>query len=533
MLNSQHSADSDSWLQQISLERIEAEERRRATERSLRDGVDKVRKRCKTLVGFVREAWPILEPGTPYTHGRVIEVMAAHLEAITFGTFMKLGLNNRLIENVPPGTMKSMLVSVLWQAWEWGPCNMGHLRYLSTSFSDENVVRDCRKTRDLVESDWYQQLWPHIVLTRRAEDDFENTQKGGRKGRAFASLTGGRGDRLIIDDPLSTEQAESEADLATAIRIFRESVPSRINNPVKSAIVMIMQRLHQQDPTGVAESLKLGYTKVMLPMEFEADRKFVSPLGPKFSDWRTKEGELLFPERFPREVVDRDKIPLGSYGVAGQFQQRPSARGGIMFKRHQFKIVKAAPAWLRRVRGWDLAATEAKTKTTSLGPAFSAGVKLGRDDNTGLFYIEHVVRDQLEGHAVKQMIKNTAEQDGVTVEIDMPQDPGQAGKTQAKDLVGFLAGFSAYASPETGDKITRARPVAAQVEAGNVYIVEGPWNEDFLAEAELFPAGAFKDQIDALSRAFSRLIRASTGGVASPIVVTTQRTHFGDHPGGG
>ena len=397
-----------------------------------------------------------------------------------------------------------------------------------TSYNINNVARDCRRVWSLVDSEWYQALWPQTKLIRRAELDFANISTGDRSGQAFASLTGKRGDRLIIDDPHSTETVESEADRATAIRIFRESVPLRVNDSADSAIVVIMQRLHQHDVTGVEEALKLGYVRIVLPMEYEPDRHCETPLG---GDWRQNEGDLLFPQRFPRALIEQDKIPLGSYGVASQFQQRPAPRGGLMFKRAWFSVIPAAPADVRWVRGWDLAATEQKTKNTSLGPAYTAGVKLGRD-SAGRYYVAHVARTRSEGAAVREMIKNIASIDGKACTIDLPQDPGQAGKVQAQDMVAMLAGYTAFASPETGDKVTRAMPVAAQAEAGNIKVVAGGWNEEFFGELKLFPTGAYKDQVDALSRAFARHVRQGYSWItAYPMLVSEPRTYFGDYRG--
>lgn len=465
----------------------------------------------------MREAWHVLEPGTPYVHGWHIDFICAHLEAITSGKFLKMGLENRLLINVPPGSAKSLLVSVFWPAWEWGPCARPGLRYVSTSYSIDYVKRDSRRMRDLVSSPWYQQLWGHQArLTRAGEMSFANDAQGNREGIPFRSLTGGRGDRLLIDDPHSTETAESPTERATSIRIFRESVPLRVNDSKSSAIVLIMQRLHQGDCSGVAKELGLGYIEIMLPQEFEPERKCISPLG--LEDPRTEENELFWPERWPREVIERDKKAMTAYAIAGQWQQRPSPRGGLMFNRGWFEVVGVAPASVRWVRAYDLAATEKKTKDTTTGPAFTAGVKMGRDAS-GVFYVAHVFRTRESGAGVRRTIKNTATDDGPTVQIDLPQDPGQAGKAQAQDMIAMLAGYNVHASPETGDKETRAEPFAAQAEAGNVKLVQGPWNAAYLDELELFPAGKYKDQVDASSRAFARLVRQKVV-IAGPVVIT-------------
>jgi predicted phage terminase large subunit-like protein len=209
----------------------------------------------------------------------------------------------------------------------------------------------------------------------------------------------------------------------------------------------------------------------------------------------------LLPERFSREAVEGLKVVKGSYGYAGQYQQRPTAREGGLFKRHWFegKIIRQAPAGTRWVRHWDLAATKSATA------ARTAGVKLGKAPD-GSYVVGHVVTTQDEGNAIRKLIKGTAETDGTGVLISLPQDPGQAGKVQAKDYVSMLAGWTVKADPETGDKVTRAEPLSSQCEAGNVYLVQGSWNDAYLDELCLFPGGSFKDQVDATSGAFGRLV---------------------------
>lgn len=493
---------------------VRAEIARRKAERE-REDVEQhaaaIRARCESLYGFVQEAWHVLEPETRFAPGWHIEAICQHLEAITWGTFLKMGRDNRLLINVPPGSMKSLIVSVLWPAWEWGPCGMPHLRYFTTSYKEDYVKRDSRRMRDLVQSDWYQRLWGDTIrLVRSGELSFANDATGWREGVTFTSLTGGRGDRLIIDDPHSTEGAESDTDREKATRIFRESATNRLNNPRESAIVVIMQRLHHEDISGIIDKQRLGYVHLMIPMEFEPDRKCRTCLG--WEDPRSFEDELMWPEHYPATSRDRDKAVMGSFAWAGQYQQRPTPREGGMFKRHWFegKIVDQEPAGVVWVRHWDLAST---TKSRS---ARTAGVKIGRLPD-GSYIVGHSVTEREEGDKVRRLIKTQAELDGTAVMISLPQDPGQAGKVQAKDYVKMLAGYNARARPESGDKTVRAEPFAAQCEAGNVAILRGPWNGDYLDELCAFPGGGLADQVDASSGAFARLIDMKDDTPAEPI----------------
>lgn len=487
-----------------TLAEIRAERRRREAarerERVQRDA-EAIRARCQTLAGFIREAWHVVEPSSEYIHGWHLDAICSHLQAVTDGRI------NRLLINVPPGTMKSLLTSVLWPAWEWGPMERPSLRYLTSSYTEKYVKRDSRRMRDLVQSEWYRSLWPEVELVRAGEASFANTKTGFREGVPFASLTGGRGDRVIIDDPHSTETAESEAERLNTTRIFRESVPTRLNDPKTSAIIVIMQRLHEDDVSGQIQKLGLGYEHLMLPMEFEPDRRCKTSIG--FEDPRTSEGELLFPERFPRSVVDRDKVPMGSYAVAGQFQQRPAPRSGGMFQRGDFEIVDAVPAGARRCRAWDFAAS---TQKPGKQPDWTVGLKMAHLN--GVFYIEDVVRDRWSPGDVEKNLKNTASQDGTDVLIRMPQDPGAAGKADAATKVKLLAGYGVTVEPVTGDKATRAKPASAQAEAGNVKLIRARWNEAFLDEVSSFPNAVFDDQVDAFADALNELALNTPPSVA-------------------
>jgi len=447
---------------------------------------------AQSFAGFVRAAWHVLEPMSQLKWGWSLDAICDHLEAVTNGEV------KRLLINVPPGCMKSLLVGVLWPAWEWGPKGRPGTRYLGTAHKQDLGVRDNLKCRRLIQSDWYQARWPmKLTGDQNAKTKFENEHTGFREAMAFGSMTGSRGDRVLLDDPLSVDHANSEADLRAAELTFTEALPTRVNND-ESAIVVIMQRLHEHDTAGIILKRELGYVHLCLPMRFEEERRCATRIG--FVDPRTHDGELLFPERFPEETVSNLEKVMGSYAAAGQLQQRPAPREGGMFKKAWFPVVRAVPLGTRFVRGWDLAATEGAGDWT-------AGVKIGRQKN-GRFLIADVRRDRLSSAGVERLLINTASQDGYETMISIPQDPGQAGKSQASYYVQQLAGYTIRATPESGSKETRAGPLAAQAEAGNVDILEGAWNDAFFDELCIFPNGT-KDQVDAASRAFNELVLGS------------------------
>lgn len=194
--------------------------------------------------------------------------------------------------------------------------------------------------------------------------------------------------------------------------------------------------------------------------------------------------------------VDRERL------LGGNWKIRPSA--GLYFKREWVEVVDAAPAGLRIVRGWDLAATPENGEND---PDWTTGTKMGLAPD-GTYYVLNHVYDRLSPNGVERLIKNTASQDGRGVQIRLPQDPGQAGKAQVASMVKMLSGYDARSSTVTGDKITRFSPFSAQAEAGNVKIVRGAWNERWLSELENFPPETgHDDDADSTAEAFNGLSR--------------------------
>jgi len=461
----------------------------------------------------MRIMWPVLEPSTPLVTGWALDAIVEHLEAVSTGEV------RRLLINVPPGFSKSMCTSVFFPAWLWGPRARPEARVIATSYAADLAIRDNLRCRTLMRSELFTSMWGESFGwsgDQNAKTRYENTRGGWRQVASTGSaLVGHRGDVVIVDDPHSTQSAESDQRREEVRYWFAETLPTRLNDLEKSSIIVIMQRLHARDISGLILANDLGYEHLCLPMEFEVDHPFTST---RFQDPRSEHGDLLWPERFSRKSVDELKKVFrsqgGTYAEAGQLQQRPAPRGGGMFQEKDFHFRADAPEpseiLVGPVRGWDLAAT------ASSSAAFTAGVKLCRL-KTGETVVLDVRRAQLEAREVYDFMRNTAQMDGNRIEQSIPQDPGQAGKDQKRHIAGHLAGFPLHFSPESGSKEMRAAPLAAQGEGGNLVLVRAPWNDPFIAEAGSFPMGDWKDQIDAASRAFGRLTKPrSTEKLAAP-----------------
>lgn len=461
------------------------------------------------LHDFLESAWSEVDPA-PLVLGRYTRTLCWVLEQVLKGRI------KRLIINVPPGHMKSLTVSVFWPAWAW--LMRPEYTFAFTSYRGDLALRDADRSRDLIRSEFYQELLTGrpggFKLLRSGQDTksrFANNLGGYRFSSAVSGIMGEGGRIVVIDDPHNVEQAESDGVRDETVRKIRLALPTRVRSK-DGAVVVIMQRLHPRDLTGVLLEEEPGlWTHLCLPARFEPTWRDKDGLHghphPCRFDWRKTENELLFPELFDQKRIEELTVGLTEYGEAGQLQQRPHPREGGMFKRDDFKIIDASevPKGGIIVRGWDLAATDA-SQVDAKKAAWTVGLRLryvGRK-----IYIEDVIRFRGSPHKVRTKMRTAAAQDGKVVKIDFPQDPGQAGKAQAEDIAADFPRYRVHYSPESGDKTIRAEAPAAQVEAGNVYLVRGAWNGVFLDEAGAFPGSTFKDQIDAFSRAYHRAVRA-------------------------
>lgn len=464
----------------------------------------------RSLMKFTQMFWPIIEPETPLVMGRPIEVICDHLQAVAEGKI------RRILINVPPGTMKSTLTSVMLPAWIWGALERPGERVIGWSYAEQLSIRDNLKCRSIVTSELYREMFPHVQLSKDQDEKtlFKTTRTGIRQALGIGgSTTGYRGSLLIVDDPHNVKDGESEVKRYAAALWAKEVLPSRVND-ANSSIIIIMQRVHAEDVSGIYLDHK-GWDRLILPMKYEVDAPVKSKTALGFVDWRTEDGELLWPERFPAHQVEELEDTLGPYAFAGQYQQRPTPRDGGLFKLEAFQTTgEILPRGARRVRGWDLAGSTAKRSP------YTVGVLLAKHGKRVV--VEDVVRFKGTPAKVEEMIVKTAERDGVTVAQSFPQDPGQAGKAQKSALAALIPRHHVHFSLESGSKEDRAIPFSSQVEAGNVALLEAAWNKAFLDEAAMFPNGSFKDQIDATSRAYAYLVmRKGRTAAAAPQVYDT------------
>jgi len=457
----------------------------------------------------------------------------AHLESITAGAVLEDGTPyNRLLINIPPGTMKSLLVNCFWPSWEWGPKNMPHLRYVCAAHEQNLAVRDGLRMRRLIQSEWYQSFWgDRVTLTgdNNQKIKFENTATGFRQSIAAGGITGARGDRVLIDDPISVEGASSDAVRASTNEWFTEAVPLRLNNPKTSAIVVIMQRLHEEDVSGIILEKDLGYDHICLPMRFDPSRAHETQLG--YSDPREEEGELLFPERFPPEVVDRDEKAMGPFATAGQHQQSPEPRGGGIIKRDwwikwdddvypplDFVCASLDTAYTEKTENdmsaltvWgvfsqDIVAQPTRTVSRA-GTLYDYSMEHGRKyaEQHPKVVLTTAWAERLELHALVTKVAKTCKD----MKVDLLLIEGKASGISVAQEIQRLYNRESWGvqliNPGAMDKIARLYSVQHLFSEGMIYAPDRSWADMVITQCAQFPKAKHDDLVDSASMALSHL----------------------------
>ena len=488
-----------------------------------------------SLAAFVELAWPILEPGTPLLWNWHIDVICAHLEAVSDGHI------RRLLINIPPGHMKSLIVSVFWPAWQW--LHNPEWRVLACAYGMDLALRDASKTRDLIESAWYQGLFApdwHLSHTQKAKRFYQNSRRGSRTAISVGSqTTGHRAHAVLIDDPLNAMDAYSEKKRGRAIEWLDKALSSRLGDPRTGAIVMIMQRLHHEDPSGHVLR-KGGWEHLCLPTYFEPERAFRTCLAdiPEFAKWgsdpRTEAGELLFPELFNQEVVKEAEGNLQELGFAGQHQQRPTPASGNIFKMEMFcRDVEREDSKIAQTKFWPFPSekiTEAyfswdtalKDKTHN---DYTAGC-LTMQCVDGHVYLLPVEFRRMEVPVVEkavalkwaewveklgQALRGARIEEGAGTSLiqyinrlmvtrrDQAMPPSQDWTQGEWDVIRKAPPINVlpYNATGQGRKIERAHRVLPFISARMVRIVESPLSQAWLETLLAFPMGGPDDPVDA------------------------------------
>ncbi len=469
------------------------------------------RNAAASLYEFVRQSWHVVEPGVPFIGGWHIEQICEHLEACSGGDLRKL------LINIPPRHSKSTIVSVMWPMWEWltDPAQ----KFLCASYSGNLSIRDNLKARRLIQSPWYQDRWGHMFRLagdQNAKQRYENDKTGYRLATSVGgTATGEGGSRLLLDDPHSAQEAQSDAIRESALEWFDVVWSTRLNDPKADVMVTIMQRLHERDISGhIIEDIG-GWEHLMIPAEWDGVRRKTS-VGPY--DPRQKKGELICPDRFGEdEIADLKKL-LGAYGSAGQLQQEPTPSEGGILKTQYFELWPhntGLPPFEYILQSYDCAFTE---KSTGDPTACTVWAVFTHDGARHVMLIdawdEHLAYPDLRAKAIKQwgteyggMSKDSPfsrkkRPDRILVEAKA------SGQSLLQDL--RLAKVPAIPyNPGNADKVSRAHQAAPTLELGLVWIPESKktpghavsWAQPFLKELSKFPVGAHDDYVDTFTQA--------------------------------
>lgn len=511
--------------------------------------LERERRSLTSLHAFTRYFWPVVEPKHEFIDGWHIDAICEHLEAVARGEILDL------IINMPPRHMKSLLVAVMFFCWRWSlePSE----QFVYSSYSGALSMRDSLKCRRLITHPRFTRLFGSTC--RLAKDQggkvrFENTALGMRLATSVGGVTTGEGgDYIIVDDPVSAMDAFSDPVRESANTWWSEAMSTR-GNTKTSARILVMQRLHEKDLTGHWKSEEPGITHLVLPAEYEVGKGVQTKLkGRTWRDPRSKKGELLWPARFGAPELAKLKRALGSYGTAGQLQQRPSPEGGGILKTADIRLWrsdKPLPDFTFLVQSYDTAYTEDTMNDPCACSVWGVFEYAGVNNILLMDYWT----DWMEYPKLrKKMIKDYKAEYGGWIDdktggfhqLHPPRkadvvliEEKSSGISLIQDLRLARVPVHPY-NPGKADKPNRAHQAAPFLEAGVVWVLESTvlerkgkprdWAQPLLDQCESFPNGEHDDGVDTLTQAIIYFRDAKFLELeAVPLEEVTERDYYGE-----
>jgi predicted phage terminase large subunit-like protein len=441
------------------------------------------------FMGFIERSFRELNPQTKFVDSPHVEVMASWLEDCRSGKI------RRLIVNLPPRSLKSHVVSVAFVAWLLGHDPAAQI--ICASYGQDLSDKHARDCRTLMLSAFYRRLFPRTELSseKQSVNEFATNAQGFRMSTSVGGVLTGRGaDLIILDDPLKPDDALSETRRNHVNEWFDNSLLSRLNNKQTGSIIIVMQRLHQDDLVG--HVLDQGEWQVLsLPAIAEEDEVHAikTPWGKRWSV--RKAGEVLQPERESKQTFVKIRETIGEYNFASQYQQCPLPQGGAIVKTEwlrRYEPTDLPRGFICIVQSWDTA-----NKSGELND-FSVCTTWGVVSN--VFYLLHVFRKRLNYPALKQSVKEQSLKHGAQVLLIEDKASG----TQLIQDLGAdgVCGIKPYTPPSGSDKILRLYAQTAEFESGRVRLPSSaPWLDDYLRELTTFPGSKYDDQVDSTTQA--------------------------------
>jgi predicted phage terminase large subunit-like protein len=445
----------------------------------------------RDLMSFIERAFYELNPQTELLLAPHIELIAAKLEACRRGQI------NRLIVNLPPRQLKSHCASVAFPAWYLAHNPAGHI--ICASYGQDLADKFARDCRRVMTSAWYQRLFPVRLADRQAVHDFSTTERGTRMATSVGGVLTGRGaDLIIIDDPLKPDEALSESRRNAVNEWFDHTLLTRLNDKERGCIVIIMQRLHQDDLVGhVIEQDNweiLSFSAIA-----EADEKYEidSPLGRRL--FQRQAGDILHPERELAATLAHIRQTIGEYNFSAQYQQNPTPLGGAMVKTawlQYYEPGQRPDRFSQIIQSWDTA-----NKATELSD-YSVCTTWGVHDKR--YYLLDVFRQRLNYPDLKRKVQELARRDRPR-KILIEDKASGTQLIQELKAQGLYA-ITAYQPPSGTDKIMRLHAQTAVFENGRVLVpARAPWLADYVNELTSFPGSRHDDQVDSTTQVLDYL----------------------------